>query len=416
MTIVRRRTLRHRRTQQALAVAALATAVALPVVLLSVGTGVDRHEIAALNTSGFQITVSSTGVHGIDGAHRLAERIDGVAHVAAASPILSIPVDVAVRAGSFVPVLAEGVLPGAFAATEGPAERPLFPANIDLGDPTDLQHYANGTYAGPATWSVLVSSPLAQAYSIATGQSVELAPGSNASGAIRFNITGTFGVPPSLLGPTAAFVAVLPLSDLQLLTGFARGGPSGGLVLDAADTVQVALAGAAYADPNSVRTAAGAIGALVPYYDVSAQLDEVTSIASAEGVLNGFYLALSSVGLTVGLVFLALVLARKVETERPEIGVRRAIGVPRSRIVGHVVAEGIQLAAAGAVGGVALGVGVVEILARYAGGTVARVAQLAAFDPLTLGALAAAVVGLGAVAGLPPARSALRLSIPQVLR
>ncbi|HZY71302.1 MAG TPA: ABC transporter permease [Thermoplasmata archaeon] len=416
MTVTRRRPLRHRRTQQALAVAALATAVALPVVLLSVGAGVDRHEIAALNTSGFQITVSSTGVHGIDGAHHLATRIDGVAHVAAASPILSIPIDVEVRAGSYVPVLAEGVLPGAFAATEGPAERPLFPADLALGDPTDLTHYANATYTGPAVWSVLISSPLAQSYGLAPGQELTLAPGSNVTGAVRFNITGAFGVPPSLLGPTAAFVAVLPLSDLQLLVGLAHGGPTGAVVLDAADTVQVALAGAASSDPSAVRTAAAAIAALAPYYDVSAQLDQVNSIASAEGVLNGFYLALSSVGLVVGLVFLALVLARKVETERPEIGVRRAIGVPPSRIVGQVVGEGVGLAIGGSVAGIALGWGVVALLAEYGSGTVQRVAQLATFDPLTLVSLAASVVALGAVAGLFPARSALRLSIPLVLR
>ena len=44
------------------------------------------------------------------------------------------------------------------------------------------------------------------------------------------------------LGTTAAYAIVLPLSDLQTLTGFARSNGSGGSVLDAADTIQVFLA------------------------------------------------------------------------------------------------------------------------------------------------------------------------------
>ncbi|MCI4329072.1 MAG: hypothetical protein L3J86_05755, partial [Thermoplasmata archaeon] len=58
----------HTALQDLLAVAAIATAVALPVVLLSVGGGVSSHERAALESSGFVITVSAPGTHGVGDA------------------------------------------------------------------------------------------------------------------------------------------------------------------------------------------------------------------------------------------------------------------------------------------------------------------------------------------------------------
>jgi ABC-type antimicrobial peptide transport system permease subunit len=233
---------------------------------------------------------------------------------------------------------------------------------------------------------------------------------------VQYNITGVFGVPPTLLGPTAAFAVVLPLSNLQVMVGTARGGTNGSLLLDEADTVQVGLVSAVASDPGAITAVANAIGALVPYYGVSSQLEEANSIRAAQGVLSGFYIALSSVGLVVGLVFLTLVLVRKVETERPVIGVQRAIGVPARLIAGGMAREGLVLGLAGVVSGVALGVVLVALLARFASGSVATVASDAVFDPVTLLLLGLSILGLAALASLLPTRLALRLSIPEVLR
>ncbi|MCI4345113.1 MAG: hypothetical protein L3J87_05770, partial [Thermoplasmata archaeon] len=394
---MRRRPLRHRQFQRVLAVAALATAVALPVLLLSVGGGVAQHELAALASSGYQVSVSAAGLHGIADAHRLTRAIDRLPNVGAASPILSEAVDAVTAGGSFVPVLAEGVIPSAFAATEGSTERALFPPNLALGDPADVVHFANGSYAGTASNELLISSPLANAHGLRAGMQLALASTPNASAAVAYNITGIFGVPPTLLGPTAAFAVVLPLSNLQVMIGSARGGTNGSLLLDEADTVQVGLLPAVASDPATIRAVASSIGALVPYYGVSSQLEEANSIRAAQGVLNGFYLALSSVGLVVGLVFLTLVLVRKVETERPVIGVQRAIGVPARLIAGSMAREGLVLALSGVICGVALGVVLVAILARFASGSVATVASDAVFDPATLALLGISILGLAAL-------------------
>jgi putative ABC transport system permease protein len=406
--------LRHARLQAVLAVAAIAAAVALPVVLVSVGGGVSAHELADLQNAGYQIVVSAAGLHGIAHAHSLETRILGLASVAAASPVLSVPIDAFPPGDGATPVLAEGVIPGQFGPTLGPTESDLFPLPLPLGDPTDTLHYANGTYEGPATNDVLVSSPFAQALHITTGERLFLGPTANTTGTLAFNVTGTFGVPPTALGPTGAFAVIVPLSDLQVITDFANGATAP--VADAADTVEVAVVPSATTQPGTISTVRDQIQALVPYYGVSSLSQEAEQLESASAVLTGFYLALSSVGLAVGLVFLTLVLVRRVETERRTIGIRRAIGQPAGSIAANVVGDGLFLAGAGAVGGIVVGYLVVEGLAAWASSTVQEAAQLAEFDPWTLAAITLGVLGLSLLAGGWASRAALRMNLAEALR
>jgi len=417
MRFGRGRSVRHLRLQWALAVAAIAAAVALPVVLISVGGGVSAHELAELENAGYQIVVSAGGSHGITDAHGLAARIAALPAVSVASPILSVPIDAfnSTRPDAPVsPILAEGVVPDQFTPTLGPTEIGLFPSPLPLGDPTDLVHYANGTYRGPATYDVIVSTPLASAKDIRVGQQIVLSPSTNRSLGTAYNVTGLFGVPPSLLGPTGAFAVVMPLSGLQVMTGY--GPRNGSAVFDAADTIEVAVAGSISTDPNALEQVRNEIQAMVPLYGVTSLTQEAQQLEAASAVLTGFYLALSSVGLSVGLIFLTLVLLRRVESERRSIAVRRAIGIPGRQIAGGILAEGAVIAGLGALGGTLAGYIVVTGLARWATSTVQEAASLAVFDPLTLLAIAAGVIGLSALAGAVATRAALRTEIGEALR
>ncbi|MCI4365124.1 MAG: ABC transporter permease [Thermoplasmata archaeon] len=406
--------LRHARLQVILAVAAIATAVALPVVLVSVGGGVSAHELAMLQNAGYQIVVSAAGLHGIAHAHPLTEQILSLPSVAAASPVLSIAIDSFPAGPGATPVLAEGVIPVGFGPTLGPEESGLFPLPLPLGDPTDAVHFDNGSYRGPATYDVLVSSPFAEATRVTTGGHLLLGLTNEVSGAISYNVTGTFGVPPTVLGPVGAFAVLVPLSDLQVMTGFANAPHVP--VPDAADTVEVAVVPSATSNPEVISSLRDRVQSLVPYYGVSSLSQEATQLQSATAVLTGFYLALSSVGLSVGLVFLTLVLLRRVESERRSIGIRRAIGEPGGSIAAAVVVDGVVIASLGAVVGIAAGYLVVEGLATWAHSTVQEAARLAEFVPLTLTELAGGVVGLSLVAGALAARSALRIDLAEALR
>jgi putative ABC transport system permease protein len=408
------KSLRHSRLQWVLAVAAIGAAVSLPVVLISVGGGVSAHELANLQNAGYQIVVSAGGSHGISGAHALSEKIRTLGSVTVASPVLSLAIDAFTPGGAVSPVLAEGVIPGQFTPTLGPTESGLFPSPLPLGDPTDDRHFANGTFSGPATYSVLVSTPFESAFHVEAGQQLLLSPSTNKSLGVEYNITGSFGVPPTILGPTGAFAVLLPLSDLQTLTGY--GPVSGSSVFDAADTIQVAVVGSVSTNPTALANVRNEVQSLVPLYSVSSLTQEAEQLRSASAVLTGFYLALSSVGLTVGLIFLALVLLRRVETDRRSIGVRRALGLPGRTIAGGILREGVTIAALGAVAGVLGGYIVVESLARWGTSNVQEAARLALFDPVLLGWIVGGVLGLSLLSSAVATRSALRTEITEALR
>ena len=405
--------LRHVRLQQVLAIAAIATAVALPVVLLSVGGGVSAHELSNLQNAGYQIVLSAAGNHGILDAHNLTHRLLALASVAAVSPVLSVSLDAYGNSSTPTPVLAEGVIPGQFLATLGPAEAGLFPSPLPLGDPSDAIHFENGSYTGPAVDDVLVSSPFAQANRVAAGASLVLSPAANRSLGVRFNVTGTFGVPPTALGPTGAFAVLVPLSDLQVLSGLANG-PHG--VTDAADSVEVAVSGSVTTNPTALESIRNEIQSLYPFYGVTSLEQEAQQLQSASSVLTGFYLALSSVGLAVGLLFLALVQVRRVESDRRSIGIRRALGLPATWIAGGLMADGLVVAGAGALAGVVGGYLLVEGLAKWSSAAVQEAARLAVFVPVTLSLLVVAVLALSLLASVAAVRAALRVEITEALR
>lgn len=408
-----RSTLRHSRLQMVLAVAAVGSAVALPVILLSVGGGVSAHELANIENAGYQIVVSAAGLHGITEAHNYTSEILRIGSVSAASPVLSVTIDAFSPSGAVSPVLAEGVIPDQFATTLGPSESGLFPTPLPLGDPTDEIHFANGSYSGRATNEVLVSSPYAQSHLISVGESLLLSPVANRSLGTNYTVTGIFGVPPTILGPTGAFAIVLPLSNLQVMAGFAGGNTS---ARDAADTIQVAVVGSVATDPTALGQVRDKVQALFPYYGVSSLTQESQQLQAASGVLTGFYLALSSVGLSVGLLFLALVLLRRVEADRRSIGIRRALGIPGRAIAGEILRHSAVLALVGGIVGLVAGYLVVEAIATWSTSTVQEAAQLAIFDPLVLFELVLGVVGLSLLAGAVATRSALRLKISEALR
>ena len=410
------RSLRHRRLQSAFAISAIAAAVSLPVILISVGGGVSAHELHAIENAGYQIVVSAAGIHGINDAHSLATQIAAIGSVAAVSPVLSVSIDAFVGSGGPTPVLAEGVIPQPFEQTLAADQRPLFPSPLPLGDPFDTLHFANGSYAGPITLDVLVSSPIAQNLGVTVGSTIVLSPNTDQGVGVRYQVTGIFGVAASLVGPTSAYVIVLPLSNLQQFTGYAQSSGSPRVLIDAADTIQVALTSTASTDPSAIQAVGQAITQLAPFYVVDTLLQQAQQLQNQAAVLTGFYLALSSVALSVGLIFLAIILLRRVENQRASIGIRRAIGIPGWQIGTEMAGYGLTLAGAGSLAGLVGGILLVTTLAQWGSQTVAQAARLAVFDPVTLGALVAGVLGLSLLASAVATRAALRISIPETLR
>ena len=159
-----------------------------------------------------------------------------------------------------------------------------------------------------------------------------------------------------------------------------------------------------------------ALRAAVREVDPQAPVDQIATLAELRAewlaaprlttmLLGGFGL----LALVIAMIGTGAVLAFQVGQRTREIGVRMAIGARRQEIVGMVLREGLALAAAGVVLGVA---------AALAGGRIMRrhVYDLAPHDPLTLGAVAVLLLAAAAVACAGPARRAARVDPLMAMR
>jgi putative ABC transport system permease protein len=134
----------------------------------------------------------------------------------------------------------------------------------------------------------------------------------------------------------------------------------------------------------------------------------LTAQADAQGAFNGLFLGLGAVALLVGAIGVANIMIISVLERRSEIGLRRALGATKGNIRAQFLAEATALAVAGGAAGIALGAAATAVYASAQGWAIVIPATA------WVGGLAAALV-IGALAGLPPAIKAARMSPTQAL-
>lgn len=142
---------------------------------------------------------------------------------------------------------------------------------------------------------------------------------------------------------------------------------------------------------------------------VSRPSEALQARADAKSTLTSLFLGLGAVALLVGGVGIANVMVISVLERRAEIGLRRALGARRAHIGIQFLGESVLLAAAGGLGGVALGV------ATTAGYAAAQGWSLAV-PPISVGGGVTIALLLGALVGLYPALRAARLQPAAALR
>jgi putative ABC transport system permease protein len=136
-------------------------------------------------------------------------------------------------------------------------------------------------------------------------------------------------------------------------------------------------------------------------------------VGSSTAIFNAIIVGVAVISLVVGGLSVINTMAMSVAERTREIGIKRAIGGPRARIVRELVAEAGLIGLLGGLLGLALGA-VVVLVANEAG----RASGLVLFE-LTPGTAVFAVVFstvLGMVAGVVPAWSAARLDPVTALR
>jgi putative ABC transport system permease protein len=216
---------------------------------------------------------------------------------------------------------------------------------VDAG--AQSQGSGNASPSPPPTPSeppgILISRQLAEAERLTPGSLVRFAPTSDGLGAREYRVAGIYEPTPNpnRLGQVAR-EARFHLPDLLALARTSDTAP------EHVDSVNVALR-----DPSDARAFAR---------DVMARLPGVTAQATGEAggaggpfrVLERFHLAIAVVTILAATVFLLALTVMLVDERRETVGVLRLMGLPAHRIIFQVLIEGVLVAGAGALIGIAI--------------------------------------------------------------
>lgn len=139
---------------------------------------------------------------------------------------------------------------------------------------------------------------------------------------------------------------------------------------------------------------------------MSEYLDNMTAVKRFTSVILASF---AGTGLLLAIMGMYGVIAYLVAQRTQEIGIRLALGAPRSAVVWLVSLEGLRMALAG----VAIGLIGTVLASRSLAGLLYQVSPL---DPLTLGLASTALIGVTLGACALPARHAARIDPIQALR
>ena len=132
-------------------------------------------------------------------------------------------------------------------------------------------------------------------------------------------------------------------------------------------------------------------------------------IKELKGRLVLFGTALPAISLVVGAMVIMNIMLVAVAERTREIGVRKALGAKRSDILSQFLVEATTLSVIGAAIGIALGIGLAEVIAFFT-------PLPAAVAPWSIGAALVTGAGVGIAAGMYPASRASQLDPITALR
>jgi putative ABC transport system permease protein len=312
------------------------------------------------------------------------EIIAGLDGVGAVQPKIEIPWDPDPAIGFGAPDFLVGTIPGADAGFE------TFTLELATGRQLIAEDTGN---------VVVLGSTIARKYGVVAGGTVDIRGES-------FEVLGT--LQPTLSSPdTNGFI---PLSTAQALYL----GDLPPLVAESlqADELanQIVVFPEVGADPTTV---AAAIEAAVENSATMTGAEFSETVGATTVIFNAIIIGVAAISLIVGGLSVINTMAMSVAERTREIGIRRAIGGSRRRIVRELVAEAGVIGLLGGLIGLGLGAAVVVLVneAGRSSGTVLfdLTAQTAAF------AVGFSTI-LGMVAGIIPAWTAARLDPVSALR
>ncbi|MFB6218304.1 MAG: ABC transporter permease [Halobacteriaceae archaeon] len=199
-------------------------------------------------------------------------------------------------------------------------------------------HYAGGSYSGPVTGEVIVGPRVADQFGVGVGDTLYV--GGTVVGAVRNNGT-VVGVSPTLARFLGAPTVVVPLAELQTMTGTAYA--------DSATLITVALADGA--DPAAVEAD---IEARHPGLEVRTNREQLRRVVASKALVVASGGVLVVLAFVAGLALLVNLVALLVHQQRHALAALRAVGVSTPTVVGMMAGQGLFLGVVGGGLGLAL--------------------------------------------------------------
>jgi putative ABC transport system permease protein len=285
-----------------------------------------------------------------------------------------------------------------------PSFRAAVAAAVLLLPPVDSAAAAQDSSPPP---QILVSRHVAEQASLKVGDTVRFAADANGGGARQFRVAGIYEPTPDPMRFTSRRIeARMHLPDLLAMT--AR--PDDPASAESVQAINVKLVNLDEADAFATALAARAPGTF------SRPTARAQDGSDPFAVLERFHLAVAIVTVLGSTAFLLALMVMRAEERRETVGIVRLIGVSQRFVLLVVLAEGLLIAAAGAVFGV--------LVAKAAEGSVNRFFQwrydttlvfVRVTAPIALQSVALAVP-LGILAGLVGSWTLLRRDIVSLLR
>jgi putative ABC transport system permease protein len=193
--------------------------------------------------------------------------------------------------------------------------------------------------------TLLITRQLAMAEGLRIGDTVALSATSDGAAPRRFRIAGIYEpVPDPMRLAAKRLEARLHLPDLIGLTA----DPADPLSRESVTAINVALK-----NPGNANAFARELSASIPIPQLVARPTQGgDGTAAVFVVLDRFHLAIAVVTIVASTMFLLALMVMLVDERRESVGILRLVGLGKRRILLQVFAEGVLIAAAGAIFGI----------------------------------------------------------------
>lgn len=375
--------LRHDRTRTVLAVLGIAFAVLAATLLASIGFGVVQTGEEKFDTSGRDLWVSGGPIRLAPGTLGSFETSLYDGHTVSAEISDRDDVDTA------VPMLFQTLYvgtPDTGYTTHVAVGLPTTTGGVDItagrGYP-ESPHYANGTHTGDRIHEVVVGPRTADQYNVSVGDRLHVGGTLTEARDTTYRVVGVSPTMSTFLGVP---VVVVPLAELQSMTGKAHA--------DQATLITVKVA-----DGEDVSRVEREVQASYPRYDVRTNQEQLQSVLAKQAVVIASGLSLVFAALLAGLALTVNLLVLLIYQQRHAIAAVRALGVSRRVVVSMVASQALLLGIAGGALGLALTpplVGIVDALAAM----VVGFEGLARTPYLVYGAGVVTAIGIGSLGAI----------------